>query len=184
MEATTFGKYFTGSKEESLALLGERLGMELEANTKALAAKSCARMSLRRSWFVIPLDKRFTLARLRKDLKEAKNREAADYAARRLALRERWKQWGQPWVTRLSLGPQVHVLSLPSEVVVEYQLFAQGLVPEHFLACAAYGESTFFYFPTAAMYEEGGYEPERGMWTPGVESALKTAIRNVLEPLR
>ena len=64
------------------------------------------------------------------------------------------------------------ILSRRRKVVVEYQLFARGLVPEHFLACVAYGESTFFYFPTAAMYEEGGYEPERGMWTPGVGGAL------------
>ena len=57
----TFGKYCTGSKEEGLAILGERLGMELEANTKALTTKSYARISVRRSRFVIPLDKRFTL---------------------------------------------------------------------------------------------------------------------------
>jgi hypothetical protein len=180
----TFGKYVTRVKEKSLSILGDRLGRELAANTKALRPRDMGRLSVRRARFVIPRDRSVTKAKLRRKLRNAKTGIEASRPARLLALLDRWKQWGRPWVTRLSLGPRVHMLSLPSEVVVEYQLFAQSLLPEHFLACAAYSNATFCYIPTAVMYEEGGYEPAAGIWTPEVEQAMKEPIRDVLRPLR
>jgi hypothetical protein len=104
--------------------------------------------------------------------------------ARQLVLLRRWGELGRPVISRLSLGPRTHVLSLPSEVVVAYQLFAQELVPEHFLATAAYGQFSQFYIPTAAMFREGGYEPRRAFYTPRIEENLKGAIARVLARLR
>jgi hypothetical protein len=109
--------------------------------------------------------------------------EAFSHAASLTLLRD-WRTYRRPGAVRLSLGPAVHVLSLPSEVVVDYQLYAQGLVPELFLACAAYADYSYAYLPTAAMYAEGGYEPKAGMYTPAIEASLKRAIAKTLADLR
>ena len=41
---------------------------------------------------------------------------------------------------------------------------------EQFIACAAYGETRYFYFPTAEIYAEGGYDPTRDVYTPAIEA--------------
>ena len=68
---------------------------------------------------------------------------------------------------------------------MEYQLHAQGLVPERFLAVAAYGDCTAHYIPTAAQYDEGGYEPENGaICRREAEAPYRQAIAAVLKPLQ
>lgn len=180
---STFGKYTFADKEKSLQVLGRKLGANLVANVEALGPRSLGKLSFAHAPFIIPFDPAYSEARLLRDLRTAKDEQSALHAARRLAILRR-KSWHKPPISRMTLAPDVHMLSMPSEVVVEYQLYAQRLIPEQFLACAAYGDGTYFYIPTAAMYEEGGYEPTRGFYLPSVESALKGAIARVIAPLR
>jgi hypothetical protein len=75
----------------------------------------------------------------------------------------------------------VRVLHLPGEPFVEYQLFAQQAVPERFVAFAGYGNLGTGYIPTAAAYEEGGYES--GPWAfvaPESEAILQQAMQELL----
>jgi hypothetical protein len=181
----TYGKYTFPDKEKSLRVIGARLGAGLVANVRNLEAVPGGPLVFARARFDPPVDRRCTERKVERQIRRSKNADEAHWPATVLAfLRERRQKRAQPEIVRMSLGPAVHLLSLPSEVVVEYQLYAQALVPDQFLACAAYGDYRYFYLPTAAMYAEGGYEPKVGPYTPAIEAALKGAIAGTLGGVR
>ncbi len=176
----TFGKYAYSVKKKSLAVLGKKLGQGLAANVKNLQEQPLGKLSFSHTRVKLPLKPLPTLKKLQQELKKASDpREARDKAQRLIFAKNR-KKWGQPRISLMSIGPNVHMVSLPSECVVEYQLYAQDLVPDQFLACAAYGEYGFGYMPTAKMYKEGGYEPKASICTPQIEKVLKTGIAKLL----
>lgn len=74
------------------------------------------------------------------------------------------------------------VLHLPGEVFVEYQLAAQQLRPDDFVAMAAYGDYGPGYIGTEIAYSQGGYETGRvSRVAPQVEDVLMDAIKQLLE---
>ncbi|HZW33619.1 MAG TPA: hypothetical protein VFF52_23060 [Isosphaeraceae bacterium] len=84
-------------------------------------------------------------------------------------------------LAELQLGP-ARILHLPGELFVEYQLFAQRLRPDLFVAMAAYGDYGPGYIGTRLAYTQGGYEtgpPSRV--APEVEEVLAAALRDLLE---
>ncbi len=165
-----------------MAVLGRRLGRGLLANLQRLEEKPLAGLSWKKVDFEFPLNPRITSERMMEELaREGAVRTDLLRAARNLAIVQNWSDWRRCAVYRLSLGPEVDLLSLPGEVCVEYQLYAQSQVPEKFLACAACGNATYAYIPTARMYEEGGYEPNSSIGTPAVEERLKQAIAELLD---
>jgi len=180
----TFGKYTFPKKEKSLRVLGERLGAGLVANVRNLEEKPAGPLEFARARFSLPLARRITARKLLDEVRKSKDPEKAHWRAATLTFLRSARAGVRPEVARMSLGPAVHFLSLPSEVVVDYQLYAQALVPERFLACAAYGDYNYFYIPTAAMYAEGGYEPAAGPYAPAIEASLKGAIEEALRKLR
>ncbi len=180
----TFGKYHAGDKEESMNVLGRRLGQGLVANLNHLEPRPAGRISIKKADCEFPFDPEITENNMLRQLgRSDASRTDLMRAARKLTIARNRKNWCRYPVTRLSLGDQVHILSLQGEVCVEYQIYAQSLVPEHFLACAAYGDGTYAYIPTACMYDEGGYEPEASISTPAVEFRLKAAMAEALEGL-
>ena len=72
---------------------------------------------------------------------------------------------------------------MPGELLVEYQLNAQKLRPNLFVAMAAYGEYAPGYIGTKLAYEQGGYEtsPGASRVAPEVESVLMHAMHRLLE---
>jgi hypothetical protein len=84
-------------------------------------------------------------------------------------------------VACLRLGP-ARVLHLPGELFVEYQLAAQGMRPDLFVAVAAYGDYAPGYIGTEAAYPQGGYEtsPASSLVAPGVERVLTDTVRRLL----
>lgn len=82
-------------------------------------------------------------------------------------------------VSCLQVG-RVHILALPGECLVDYQLFAQRLAPMDFVAVAAYTDLGPGYICTDKAFEEGGYEPTDTAVGPGSEPLLKTAIVRLL----
>jgi hypothetical protein len=77
------------------------------------------------------------------------------------------------------LGPAT-ILHLPGEAFVEYQLYAQSIHPNEFLATAAYGELGTGYICMDKSAAEGGYEPTASFVGPPTEERLKAAIKDVL----
>ena len=84
-------------------------------------------------------------------------------------------------VACLRLGP-ARVLHLPGELFVEYQLAAQQMRPDLFVAMAAYGDYGPGYIGTEVAYPQGGYEtsPSSSLVAPGVERVLTDAVRLLL----
>lgn len=75
----------------------------------------------------------------------------------------------------------VKILFLPGEPFVEYQLYAQSLIPDEFLAVAGNCSDNFLYLPLAKHFEEGGYEVNSFCWcTIDFEKRFKKALLGVL----
>jgi hypothetical protein len=75
------------------------------------------------------------------------------------------------------------ILHMPGELFVEYQLNAQKLRPELFVAMAAYGDYAPGYIGTDIAYGQGGYETSHraSRVAPGVEKVLMNAVEKLLE---
>ena len=84
-------------------------------------------------------------------------------------------------VACLHLG-KAWVLHMPGELFVEYQLAAQKLRPDRFVAMAAYGDYAPGYIGTEVAYPQGGYEtgPHASRVAPQVEQTLMDAIKRLL----
>jgi len=83
-------------------------------------------------------------------------------------------------LTSLHLGENIRLLHLPAESFVEYQLFAQELIPAKFVATAAYSDTGAEYIPLERSYSEGGYEPTWAFAAPDTEKAMKGLISDLL----
>ena len=100
-------------------------------------------------------------------------------AALGLSWYERLKERPTVDIGCCRLGP-ARILHLPGEPFVEYQLYAQSLYPNDFVAAAGYGECGMGYICMDKSAAEGGYEPTASLLGPSSEGRLKAAIREVL----
>ena len=99
--------------------------------------------------------------------------ERLDFGAMLVAFAERIDR--PLALSSLQIG-RVHILDLPGECLVDYQLFAQRSAPGDFVAVAAYTDLGPGYICTDKAFEEGGYEPTDTAVGPGSEPLLKAAI--------
>ena len=63
---------------------------------------------------------------------------------------------------------------------MEYQLAAARMLPDGFVAMAAYGDYGPSYIGTREAYPQGGYEIGASRTAPEVEDALLAAMRTLL----
>ncbi|MDB5351845.1 MAG: hypothetical protein JWN86_3092 [Planctomycetota bacterium] len=96
------------------------------------------------------------------------------------------------WLLRCKAGDPIdvsclrlrtaRVLHLPGELFVEYQLAAQQLRPDLFVALAAYGDYAPGYIGTEISYAQGGYEtsPSVSLVAPSVEKILMGTLKQLL----
>lgn len=103
-------------------------------------------------------------------------------AARDLAWLRRCLSGDTIDLSCLRLGP-ARVLHMPGELFVEYQLAAQAMRPDLFVAMAAYGDYAPGYIGTEIAYAEGGYEtsPQASSVAPSVEGVLMEAMAHLLK---
>ena len=80
----------------------------------------------------------------------------------------------------LLLNGNNRVIHLPGECFIEYQLYAQGQLPEAFLCCASYGDGGPWYIPTADAYPQGGYEVASSWVDAASELILQEGIKHFL----
>ncbi len=71
-------------------------------------------------------------------------------------------------------------LHLPAECFVEYQLRAQEMRADRFVASAAYGDGGPWYIPTSAAYPQGGYAVSVAWCDSEVEQVLTEGIHRLL----
>ena len=74
----------------------------------------------------------------------------------------------------------VRLLHLPSECFVQYQLRAQTMQPDGFVATAAYGDGGPWYIPVWEEYAHGGYEPSVAFCDPKIDGILTEGMRTLL----
>lgn len=184
------GKYNSGSHEER-PILSERMfrGMKLAFESTQPAPLGQVKWSSTTVHF--PMSLEFTRAFFEHQLGDKKAN-----AAQRIkgAMGRAWWDWHERGeridLSALHLG-DVHILNLPSEVFIEYQLYAQqfgaglarpGATAEAspFIAVAAYGDCGPAYIPLDESYPQGGYEVNMAWVGPGSEGILKAAIRELL----
>jgi hypothetical protein len=83
-------------------------------------------------------------------------------------------------VDLLKIGTN-RLLFLSGEPFVEYQLYAQSLIPDEFIASVANCNDNFLYLPLAENFPEEGYEVTSFRWcTPDFESRFKKHIASLL----
>jgi hypothetical protein len=75
-----------------------------------------------------------------------------------------------------------HILHMPAELFVEYQLAAQQMRPDDFVALAAYGDNGPGYIGTEISYSQSGYEARVARVGPAAEKVMLKAIEDLLKP--
>jgi len=167
----TFGKYNLTSDAQSIERLGKRLGDGMLRNLQRLDEQPLGSLVVKRVVFDVPFDPAIRPV----------SEFTGEPALERRYLLETLDRWRKSSVARLSIGPKVHLLSFEvGEVFVDYQLYAQLLIPEHFLATAAYGNGIYWYIPTRAAFEEnGGYETSHRACfvAPEIDEEIRNALR-------
>ena len=173
------GKYNNGTPEAREELAGRLL-----AGMKAAAAATRFESPGDIRWCTLPLvlppktTTGFTVPELRVKMSNPKERpHLRILAARRIAFLQRIDQPLE--LSALCCG-RLHVLHLPGEPMVAFQLYAQQLLPDQFVAVAGYGDGCTNYICTEQAFQEGGYEPSASTVGPQSESLLKAAIRRLL----
>lgn len=113
--------------------------------------------------------------------KDLANRDRV-LAACQLAWLQRSRQGPKIDIGCLSIG-SARVLHMPAELFVEYQLAAQELRPDLFVAMAAYGDCGPWYIGTEIAYQQGGYEtaPTSSLVASHVEQVLVAAMEKLLD---
>lgn len=178
------GKYNDGAPENR-QLLAVRL-----ATGMAQAHAATRRISLAAAdvdWTIepvaLPVAEHLDEAELLAQLDDpAGDPQAKTYAAKDLVWLRRCLAGETIDVACLSLGP-ARILHLPGELAVEYQLAAQAMRPDLFVATAAYGEYAPGYICMRKHYDQGGYEasPGASKVSPDVEGVLMSAMKKLLD---
>ncbi len=177
----TMGKYNNGSPE-CRAELAQRLYDGMARATKAIKREPAGEMA----WKVVRV--RFPYSTAAADAAEPLQQTLLDparsvgervRAAWALGYAERVRSRRPFELSCLSLGP-VRTVHLPGEPFVEYQLWAQRVAADRFLAVAGYGDGAMGYICTdEAFTDRGGYE-QTWAFAGRCERVLKNAIKRLL----
>ena len=176
----TAGKYNDGSREAR-----DELATRLAAGMRASIAATRFQPATSIRWHTVPLrltprtDTGYAASDYNTRMADPKLRPTARIYRGAMPLAFLARQQTPIVLSSLSIG-NVHALHLPGESMIDYQLFAQDLLSNDFVAVAAYGDCACGYICTARAFEEGGYEPKDSFVVPESETALKAGIRNLL----
>lgn len=175
------GKYNDGSKEQR-PVLAERIfaGMTRAAETLKPIPLSTIQW---RTADVLPTARDgFSIEELEKQIEDDKQRVVN---RNRPAYRWAWMkrlQRGEPLLLSSLHLNDAATLHMPAESFIEYQLRANKMTGDRFLATAAYGDGGPWYIPTAEEYPAGGYEVSVAFSEPSIDKLLTEAMTKLLAP--
>lgn len=177
----TAGKYNDGSPQNKAVLAG-RLKDAMEG-----AAKATQRIPLTKVGFHVaqlPLGARNTPGHtetiLRGRVQSGVRPFDRSEAAMGLAWYERVQQGHRIEVPVLDFD-SAHLMLLPAEAYVEYQLYAEELKPKDFVMVMGYGECGPGYIPVERAWQEHDSNLQGWTWVgPGSEEIMKQSIREAL----
>jgi len=178
----TAGKFNDGSRPNR-RVLAERLYQGMRAAWEKTARHPLSTIGFR----AVPLRLEpregpgFTVADLMKGLAADRKPFAQCLAALGLSWRQRADAGHTLRIPVIDFGAAQLVL-MPAESYVEYQLLAQQLRPDSFVAVAGYGECAPGYIPTEKHWAENDTNLEDWCWVaPGAEKAIKAALEAALK---
>lgn len=179
------GKYNDGSTENRQILADRvRAGMDKAWESTIKSPIAAADLGWKVVPVALPVDPRLDEKALEATVNDEKAPARQRYvAARGLVWVRRCKNGETINTSRLRLGEKARVLHMPGELFVEYQLAAQKLRPDLFVAMAAYGDYGPGYIGTKESYPQGGYETQIHVSrvAPEVEDVLNKAIADLLK---
>jgi hypothetical protein len=178
----TAGKYNDGSVA-ARQILADRLYQGMKAAWEATQRTPLSRIDFRSTTFDLEFheDPEFAPAALEHTLHDT-NASVTDriLAAMGLASRRRQARGQAIDLPCVDFGA-AQLIVLPGEAFVGYQLLAQQLRPDSFVATLGYGECWTGYIPTDAAFAERFNHDWR--WVgPGAEPRIRAALEQVLRP--
>jgi len=92
-------------------------------------------------------------------------------------------------VQRITLGDTLELVALEGEVCIEFDYSIKAMAPGKHVAVAGYSNGMAGYICTEAMYDEGGYEPDRSAscyyaregFLPDTEKLILAHAKSILE---
>lgn len=176
----TAGKYSSATDLESNLLeFGKILAEGIDLNLSAMKWEDPGELHWHTTHFAFPrrqLDKSELSSRINdENVSRAERRQKAA-----LLTSLEYEHNSSYHLSLLRTG-SIRLLFLPGEPFVEYQLYAQSLVPDEFLAVAGNCSDNFLYLPLAKHFEEGGYEVDTFCWcTTDFERRFKESLPDVI----
>lgn len=175
----TAGKYNDGSPDARIRLTRRILDGMLDAE-KRFRAEPITQLAWRTHSVLPECNPLFLAETLR-----TKVSDPANVAANRirpamvLGWQKRLAEKVPIVLSALRIG-DISLLHLPAESFVAYQLKAQSIVQNRFVATAAYGDGGPWYIPLKTDYPKGGYEVGVANCADSIESTLTAGIADLL----
>ncbi|QEG42116.1 hypothetical protein [Roseimaritima ulvae] len=173
------GKYNNGSKEMR-AVLTERMLAGIVASEESLDRQSIESLSWETTDILPPVNPRFDEQALLRQIEDSQQR----------VVNRNRPSYTVAWIRRVKAKlpitlscmhvNQISLLHLPSECFVEYQLRAQAMAADRFVACAAYSDGGPWYIPTSEAYPQGGYAVSVAHCAADVDPILTGGIKSML----
>ena len=173
------GKYNNGSKEARVELT-QRMFDGITTSNATLKPEPIRSFVWETEDILPPLDPRFNEEQLLVGIRNKTNRVVArNRPSYTVAFIRRVKE-GIP-ITLSSLHVNdISMLHLPAESFIEYQLRAQAIAPNRFVACAAYGDGGPWYIPVKEAYPQGGYAVGVAWCSPQIDPLMSNGIQTLL----
>ena len=173
------GKYNNGSKEARIELT-QRMFDGITTSNATLKPEPIRSFVWETEDILPPLDPRFNEEQLLVGIRNKTNRVVArNRPSYTVAFIRRVKE-GIP-ITLSSLHVNdISMLHLPAESFIEYQLRAQAIAPNRFVACAAYGDGGPWYIPVKEAYPQGGYAVGVAWCSPQIDPLMSNGIQTLL----
>lgn len=173
------GKYNNGSKEARFELT-QRMFDGITTSNATLKPEPIRSFEWETEDILPPLDPRFNEEQLLVGIRNKTNRVVArNRPSYTVAFIRRVKE-GIP-ITLSSLHVNdISMLHLPAESFIEYQLRAQAIAPNRFVACAAYGDGGPWYIPVKEAYPQGGYAVGVAWCSPQIDPLMSNGIQTLL----
>ena len=173
------GKYNNGSKEARIELT-QRMFDGITTSNATLKPEPIRSFEWETEDILPPLDPRFNEEQLLVGIRNKTNRVVArNRPSYTVAFIRRVKE-GIP-ITLSSLHVNdISMLHLPAESFIEYQLRAQAIAPNRFVACAAYGDGGPWYIPVKEAYPQGGYAVGVAWCSPQIDPLMSNGIQTLL----
>jgi hypothetical protein len=175
----TAGKYTSFTDlEGNLLTFGKRLADGIQLNFRALDWEPVTRAEWRVLSFPFPRQPKI------QEKLEAVLASPESPSDQKLAAAVRLTSIAYPKnanysLTLLALG-SARIVWVSSEPFVEYQLFAQSICADRFIAVADNCSLNFNYLPLAAHFDEGGYETSFSWCSREFEPRFKAALTELL----